>query len=226
MVTGPVVYVVDDDPKFRESLRLTVNRVGLSVEASASAEEFLDGYTDTPSSPRCMVLDTGLPGLSGFGLQKMIAAHGKRIPIIMVSDCADVSMAVEAMKIGAVDFLEKPLSRQVVLERIHEALDQNALQCREEVRRTEFSTRQGRLSDREREVMDLLVAGKHAKQVAAKFKIGEKTVAKHRARVFEKMQVDGIAQLVHLVLTSSCWTNNLATCSCSMSFSSIRPLQR
>jgi len=225
MVTGPTVYVVDDDPEFCESLRLTVNRVGLNVQAYASAEEFLDGYRDTPGLPKCMVLDVRLPGLSGLGLQKMIAANGKRMAVIMVSDCADVSMAVQAMKAGAIDFLEKPLGRQVLLERIHEALDQNALQCREEARRAEFSARVETLSSREREVMDLLVAGKHAKQIAAKFKIGEKTVAKHRARVFEKMQVEGVAELVHLALTSTCWTDNLATCSCWVPFSSICPLQ-
>ena len=98
------------------------------------------------------------------------------------------------------------------------------LSGREVARRAEFSARVETLSVREREAMDLLVTGKHAKQIAAKFKIGEKTVAKHRARILEKMQVESVAELVHLVLTSACWTDNLATCSCWVPFSSIRPL--
>ncbi len=196
--TQPTVYIVDDDPEMRESLDLLVSSVGLKAETYASAEEFLEGRVDAPVFPQCLILDVRMRGMSGLSLQKKLAAAGTKIPIIMITAYADVQMAVEAMQVGLVDFIEKPFNRQALLDRIHEAIDKDAHQLRQQARRAEVAARLATLSPREREVMELLVAGKHAKQIAAKFGIGEKTVAKHRARVFEKMQVDGVAELVHL----------------------------
>ena len=199
----PTVYIVDDDPEMRESLRLLVTSVDLKAETYASAEELLELGVEKSDAPKCMVLDVRMPGLGGLGLQKKLADAGTRIPVIMITAHADVEMAVGAMHAGVLDFIEKPFNRQTLLDRIHQAIDKDAHQLREEARRAEVAARLATLSPRERETMELLVAGKHAKQIAAKFGIGEKTVAKHRTRVFEKMKVDGVAELVRLVLANS-----------------------
>jgi FixJ family two-component response regulator len=195
----PQVFVVDDDPQVCESLSLMVRSVGLEAKTYPSAEAFLDGCQETPGAPHCMVLDVRMPGLSGLGLQKMLAAGKRNMPIIMISGCADIPMAVQAMSAGAVDFLEKPFSRQAMLTRIQEALDQDARRQRRSARSAEVAGHIEKLSARQREVLDLLIAGKHAKQIASDLGIGEKTVAKHRAAVLEKMQVDNVVELVRLM---------------------------
>ena len=194
----PTVYIVDDDPDFRESMTLMVRNMGLSAAAYPSAEAFLDGYSDPPDSPKCMVLDVRMSGLSGLGLQQMLANDGKGMPIIVISGCADIPMVVQAMRAGALDFLEKPVSCQTLSVRIHEAIDHDVRQHREANHKTELVRRVERLSARQREVFDLLVAGEHSKQIARQLGIGEKTVAKHRAVVLEKMQVDSVVGLVRL----------------------------
>jgi two-component system, LuxR family, response regulator FixJ len=195
----PTVFIVDDDPQVCESLSLMVRSAGLNADAYPSAEAFLDGYDSTPRSPRCMVLDVRMPGISGLGLQQMLAARGDEISIIMMSGCADIPMAVQAMSAGALDFLEKPFSRQTLLTRIHSAIDRDAQRQRQSVQKTELMSRLERLSARQHEVLDLLVAGKHSKQIAGELGIGEKTVAKHRSGVLEKMQVDSVVALVRLM---------------------------
>ena len=194
----PTVYIVDDDPDFRESMTLMVRNMGLSAAAYPSAEAFLDGYSDPPDSPKCMVLDVRMSGLSGLGLQQMLANDGKGMPIIVISGCADIPMVVQAMRAGALDFLEKPVSCQTLSVRIHEAIDHDVRQHREASHKTELVRRVERLSARQREVFDLLVAGEYSKQIARQLGIGEKTVAKHRAVVLEKMQVDSVVGLVRL----------------------------
>jgi two-component system, LuxR family, response regulator FixJ len=198
VATTPTVYIVDDDPQVCESLSLMVRSVGLDAQAYPSAEAFLDGYHDAPSVPKCMVLDVRMPGLSGLGLQQMLTAQNRKIPIIMISGCADIPMAVQAMSGGALDFLEKPFSRRTMLTRIQEAIDRDANAQRQGARKAELAARVEKLSARQREVFDLLVAGKHSKQIAAQLGIGEKTVAKHRAGVLEKMQVENVVELVRL----------------------------
>jgi FixJ family two-component response regulator len=193
-----VVYVVDDDSELRESMVLMIGSMGLAAEAYPSAEAFLDTYQECSTAPRCMVLDVRMPGLSGLGLQQVLAASGRSIPIIMISGCADISMVVKAMRAGALDFLEKPISGQTLSTRIREALDYCVRQQRETSRKTELARQIERLSARQREVLDLLVSGERSKQIARQLGIGEKTVAKHRATVLEKMQVDNVVELVRL----------------------------
>ncbi len=195
----PTVYVVDDDPQVCESLSLMVRSVGLEPKTYPSAEAFLDGCHDAPGPPKCLVLDVRMPGLSGLGLQQTLAAQGRRMPIIMISGCADIPMAVQAMSMGALDFLEKPFSRRAILARIQEAIDQDARNQHQSTRKAELANRIEKLSARQREVLDLLVAGKHSKQIAGELDIGEKTVAKHRAGVLEKMRVDNVVELVRLM---------------------------
>ena len=195
---NPTVYIVDDDPDFRESMSLMVRSMGLNAAVYPSAEAFLDGCSDPPDSPKCMVLDVRMSGLSGLGLQQMLGGNGKGMPIIMISGCADISMAVQAMRAGALDFLEKPISCRTLSVRIQEAIDHDVCQHRAASRKTELVRHVERLSTRQREVFDLLVAGESSKQIARQLGIGEKTVAKHRAAVLEKMQVDSVVGLVHL----------------------------
>ena len=200
---NPTVYVVDDDPELRESLTLMIQSMGLNVEAYPSAEAFLDGYRESPDAPKCMVLDIRMPGLSGLGLQQMLATNGRSIPIIMISGCADIPIAVQAMTAGAMDFLEKPISSRTLAARIREAIDHYVRQHRETIRKTDLAKQIDRLSARQREVLDLLVAGERSKQIARQLGIGEKTVAKHRASVLEKMQVDSVVELVRLFIEAT-----------------------
>ena len=199
VATVPVVYIVDDDPQVCESLSLIVQSVGLEAKTYASAEAFLDEADDVPSSPKCMVLDVRMPGLSGLGLQQTLVAKGRTMPIIMISGCADIPMAVQAMSAGALDFLEKPFNRRALLTRIQEAIDRDANARHRYIRKAELATRIEKLSSRQREVFELLLAGKHSKQIAGELGIGEKTVAKHRAGVLDRMHVDSVVELVKLM---------------------------
>jgi two-component system, LuxR family, response regulator FixJ len=194
----PTVLIVDDNPQVCESLSLLVRSAGLNAETYLSAEAFLDRFHDAPPSPKCMVLDVRMPGLSGLGLQETLSAQGWGMPIIMISGCADIPIAVRAMSAGAVDFLEKPFNRQTLLARVHEAIDRDVQRQRQSAQTAELSARLEKLSARQREVFHMLVAGKHSKQIAGELGIGEKTVAKHRASVLDKMQVDSVIELVRL----------------------------
>jgi len=198
MLTQPTVYVVDDDPQVRESLTLLMNSVGLNVQAYACAEEFLENYRDEAGPPRCLVLDVRMPGLSGLGLQERLATQSIKIPIIMITGYGNVPMAVQAMGAGACDFIEKPFSRQALLMRVQEAIDRDAQHRTDQARRSVVTAKLATLSQREREVMTLIVGGDNSKHIASKLQISEKTVAKHRAKVFQKMEVDSIAALVAL----------------------------
>jgi FixJ family two-component response regulator len=197
--TKQIVCVVDDDPQVCESLSLMINSADMESRTYLSAETFLDDCHRLPNAPKCLVLDARMPGMDGLELQKTLAAKGIDMPVIMISGCADIPMAVEAMSAGALDFFEKPFSRQAMLSRIRAALDLDARRQCQSARRAEVLQRIARLSDRQHEVLELLVAGKRSKQIAAELGIGEKTVAKHRAGVLEKMGVESVVELVRLM---------------------------
>ena len=199
----PIVCVVDHDAEQRERLTATIGGMGLKVEMYASGEEFLDRYHDRSEAPKCMVLDADMPGLSGLGLQKMLAAEGIDMPVIMLSSSADIPTAVSAMRAGAMDFLEKPVDNHTLSLRIREAIDRCVSQQREAGRKCELAKRTECLSARQREVLELLVTGERSKQIARQLGIGEKTVAKHRATVLEKMRVDSVVELVCLFASAS-----------------------
>lgn len=188
------VFIVDDDPAVRKSMQSLIQSVGLRVETFASAQEFLDAYDDSRTG--CLVLDVRMPRMSGLDLQARLVAEGKYIPIIIVTGFGDMAMAVRAMRAGAVDVLEKPVSPQVLLDSVNSALNR-ASELREQraVVRT-FDLRTRRLTPREREVMDLLVSGKHNKQICADLGLGRRTVELHRAQVLKKMELDSVAVLV------------------------------
>jgi FixJ family two-component response regulator len=201
MSPQPTVYVVDDNAEVRESIALVIKSMGLNGQGYGSAEEFLEHYRDELGPPRCLLLDVNLPGLDGLGLQKKLVAGRIKIPVIMITGVGNVSMAVQAIKVGAVDFIEKPFSLETLMLVVQKALDRDTRQRADQAHGAEVAHRLAILSHREREVLDLLVAGLTSKHIATKLKISEKTVAKHRVAVFRKMQVDGIAELVALLMS-------------------------
>lgn len=200
MSEAPTVFVVDDDQAVRKSLDMLIRSVGLAVETFASAHEFLERHR--PDRPGCLVLDVRMPAMSGLELQRHLKEMGVRVPIIIITGHGDVSIAVRAMKDGAVEFLEKPFSKQLLLEHIHEALKRDAREREEAASWSDTESRLSLLTARERQVMDQIVAGKVSKEVAACLGISKKTVDVHRARVMHKLQVDSLPQLVELVLTA------------------------
>jgi FixJ family two-component response regulator len=199
----PTVFVVDDDPHLRQSLKMLINAAGFATEVYESAEAFLDAHPSPPNHPSCLLLDVRIRGMSGIGLQAKLAAEGFSTPIIIISGAATISMAVQAIKAGAMDFLEKPFHREVLLDRVQRALDQDAETHWKLSRQADMSSLLRTLSPREHEVMLLLVEGETTKGIAARLQIGFKTVAKHRMRVLNKMGVDTVIELSHLIAASN-----------------------
>ena len=196
--SAPVVFVVDDDPAMRESLRWLIESIGLTVQTHATAKEFLDRYD--PASVGCLVLDVRMPGLSGLDLQDELAARGTVLPIIMITGYAEVPMAVRAMKAGAIDFIEKPFSDQDLLDRVRLAIDLSQQVRAANSERAEIFARVAKLTPREREVCDRVIAGMSNKVIAQDLGLSTKTVEVHRARLMEKLQASTLADLVRLTL--------------------------
>lgn len=191
---GGLVCIVDDEELVRESLKLLVESQGVDVRAYGSCLDFLED----PESARCacLILDVRLPGMSGLQLQQRLSQRRWVPAIIMMSGHADVPMAVQAMRDGALDFLQKPFPEQVLLDRVSQALDMAAERQRTRVQSAVFEARRATLTAREREVMDKIVAGLPNKLTADELRISIKTVEQHRAKVMEKMRVSSVAELV------------------------------
>lgn len=194
------VFVVDDDEAVRTSLRLLLKSVGLPVETCASAQEFLDRFD--ADRPGCLVLDIRMPGMSGLELQERLNAMHAMIPVVFITGHGDVPMAVEAMQHGAVDFIQKPFRDQDLLDRINQALEKDrenraGLHARDTIR-----ARIAELTPREREVLDLVTAGKANKVIAGDLNVSQRTVEIHRARVMEKMEASSLAHLVRMVIAA------------------------
>ena len=198
MSQQPTVFVVDDDPAVRDSLRLLLESVGLVAETFSSPHQFLD--TIVPEQPGCVLLDIRMPGMSGLELQRRLVARGITMPVIIITGHGDVTTAVQAMKTGAVDFLEKPFNDQALLDRIHAAISRDTQARRARAEQDEVGRHLATLSPREVEVLDLIIAGKANKVIAVDLRISEKTVEAHRARAMDKMQVRSTADLVRTVL--------------------------
>ncbi len=195
---GPVVFVVDDDEAVRASVAMLLESVALPVETFASAGDFLDAWPG--DRPGCLVLDLRMPGLSGLELQERLVERGSRLPIIFLTGHGDVPDAVAAMRAGAVDFLRKPFRDQDLLDRIQQALEMDRARRSAAGERTELAARLERLTPREREVLDRVVAGQPNKQIAAELGVSDRTVEIHRARAMAKMEAASLAELVRLVL--------------------------
>jgi len=199
--TGPTVYVVDDDPAMRSSLRWLIESVGLIVRTCASAQEFLRTYQ--PTDPGCLVLDVRMPGMSGLDLQNELAARKIHIPILIITGYAEVPLAVRAMKAGAFDFIEKPFSDQTLLDRIRAAVAQDEVSRRRRAVRAEVLARLRLLTARERDVLNRVVTGKSNKVIAAELDLSTKTVEVHRAHVMDKLKAASLADLIRLWLLAS-----------------------
>jgi two-component system response regulator FixJ len=194
----PVVHIVDDDDGVRRALSTLMESVGYAHVAYGSAREFLHHYDHAQSG--CLVLDIRMPEMSGLELQQELGKIGCRIPVIFVTGHGDVPMAVEAMKKGAFDFVQKPFRDQDLLDRVNRAIHEDTALRQDAADKDEVLHRWSTLTQREKEVMALIVEGKANKVVAQDLELSERTVEIHRARVMEKMQVRSVAQLVKLSL--------------------------
>jgi two-component system, LuxR family, response regulator FixJ len=194
----PIVFVVDDDRAMRDSLRWLLESIGLSVRTYATAADFLGDHD--PAQPGCLVLDVRMPGMSGLDVQTELAKRGSELPTIVVTGHAEVAMAVRAVKAGALDFIEKPFSDQLLLDRVRQALEIDRQSREVRVRREDARRRLASLSAREREVLGLVAAGKANKEIAADLGLSPKTVEVHRAHVMSKMAVDSLAELIRVAI--------------------------
>ena len=192
----PIVFVVDDDVSVRESLELLIRFEGWLPETFASAEEFLS--RPRVQAPSCLILDVGLPDLNGLDLQKRIAADRIDMPIIFITGHGDVPMTVQAMKAGAVEFLTKPFSDDVLLTAISQAIERSQTALGQEAEMTVLREHHASLSPRERQVMALVVSGLLNKQVGSELDISEITVKAHRGKVMQKMKAGSLAELVNM----------------------------
>ena len=192
-----IVYVVDDDSSIREALSSLLRSVGLNVQTFGSAREFL--RAPRADMPACLVLDVRLPDGSGLDLPDELRDMEAPLPIIYITGHGTIPMTVRAMKSGALEFLTKPFRDDDLLAAIHTALDRDQAARAERSKLTDARHLVERLTPREREVLDLVVAGKMNKQIAAQLGTAEQTVKQHRGRVMRKLQVDSVADLVRLV---------------------------
>jgi FixJ family two-component response regulator len=196
MTEHPVVVVIDDDPSVRKAIDRLLRSVDLRVELFESAQEFLQ--SNHPNAPSCIVLDVRLPGQSGLNLQRNLTAADIHIPIIFITAHGDIPMSVRAMKAGAVEFLTKPFHDQDLLDAIEGALERDRARRADEKLIAEIREHFETLTERERQVMRLVVAGRLNKQIAAELGISEMTAKIHRGQVFRKMQAASLPDLVRM----------------------------
>lgn len=194
---GALVCIVDDDEVVRESLRLLIETQGIKAKAFGSCAEFLDDSAFKSCS--CLILDVRLPGISGLQLQQRLQALPDMPPIIFISGHADVPTAVQAMRAGAIDFLQKPFPEQALLDRIEQALDITSQRRQQRVVQSTLAARFSQLTQREKEVLEHVIKGRANKQIAADLGISVKTVEQHRSKVMTKMRAGSLAELVQSV---------------------------
>ncbi len=193
---APIVFIIDDDVSVRESLELLIQSEGWQPQTFASAQEFLD--FPRPTLPSCLILDVSLPGLNGLELQQRVANERTDMPIIFITGHGDIPTSVRAMKAGAVEFLTKPLSDEVLLNAIRQALERSRVAITHQAEIRELRKRYASLTPRERQVMALVVSGLLNKQIGDELGISEITVKAHRGQVMQKMKAASLAELVRM----------------------------
>jgi FixJ family two-component response regulator len=191
-----VVFVVDDDPSMRRSLESLLRSIGHDVRLFSSAQEFMQA--ERPEAPGCLVLDVRLPGMSGLTFQQELAKAGIALPVIFITGHGDVPMTVRAMKAGAAEFLTKPFDDQVLLDAIHAAIERDRARRRDAASLAALKVRYDELTQRERQVLKLVVAGRVNKQIAAELGLSLVTVKVHRGQVMRKMLAKSVAELVRM----------------------------
>ena len=200
-VNAATIYVVDDDDGMRRALSLLLNTVGYKTVAFASPKEFLDKFK--PDTAGCLVLDIRMPGMSGLELQQHLNRMGSMLPVIFITGHGDVPMAVQAMKEGAFEFVQKPFRDQDLLDRINHALERDKENRSSLARRADVLHRTDSLTPREKQVMASVVDGAANKVIAIDLGLSERTVEIHRAKVMEKMGARSVAHLVKLQMSLS-----------------------
>jgi RNA polymerase sigma factor (sigma-70 family) len=198
MSTAPTAYIVDDDDAIRDSLSLWLGMRGIRCLAYPSAESFLDAVR--PDWRGCVLIDLQLEGIDGLQLQARLAERKVAMPVIFVTGHGDVATARDALKAGALDFIEKPVDNDRLVDLVGTALAQDAAQAQRRAQAEQLTKRMQRLTQREREVMDQVVAGRHNREIAADLGISPRTVEVYKARLMDKLDVRRVADLVKLVL--------------------------
>jgi FixJ family two-component response regulator len=193
-----IVYIVDDDPDMRDSLRWLMKTVGLRARTFASASEFLRDFTS--NGPGCVILDVRMPGTSGLDLFEELVARGEGLPVIFITAYADVPMAVRAMKSGAVEFVEKPFNRQRLLDKVQRAIKDDTERRSRIAAREKLEARFQRLTDKEREVLELIKDGRPNKEIASRLRITPRAVELRRSSLMRKLGVRSLIELLRLTV--------------------------
>lgn len=200
-MTEQVVNIVDDDDAVREALMLLMHSEDIPARAFASAEEFLDNVEQINAG--CLLLDVRMPGMNGLQLLDTIKKMGLKTAVIFLTGHGDVTMAVKAMKAGALDFIEKPFDNNILLRSVRKCLSQSvSINCVEDLQR-QMSSKIALLTKRERQVMELLVDGKQNKMIARELDISTRTVELHRAKIMEKLHAHSLSDIVRTALQSA-----------------------
>ena len=192
----PVVFVIDDDPSMRHALEDLVASVGLEPRVFATPQDFLQARR--ADAPSCLVLDVRLPGASGLAFQQELAKAGIHLPVIFITGHGDIPMSVRAIKAGAVEFLSKPFRDQELLDAIHAGIERDRLQRQAAAAIAGLQQRFATLTEREREIMALVIAGHANKRIAARLGVAEGTVKVHRAQIMRKMLAQSVQELVRM----------------------------
>src|SRR5215831_4518991 len=200
------VFVVDDDAAVRQGLRFMLRAAGYSVEGFPSASSFLQGYD--PRQGGCLLLDVQMPQMTGLELQQQLNVRGWRIPVIFITGHGTVSLAVAAIKAGAFDFIEKPLREEALLESIERALNCNDTAQEARLERAQLEAHAALLTEREREVLDLVAAGEPNKVIARQLGISFRTVELHRAHIIEKLHARSLSDLIRMAIILKPRPNN------------------
>lgn len=198
-LTNVFVYLIDDEFAVRDALALLIKASGWTVKSFDSAQEFLKNYD--PDVPGCLILDVKMPVMGGLELQEELIKRNINIPIIFISGNADIPDSAKAFRAGAVDFLEKPFEKSILLERIDEAVQKDIKARRQLLEKASIQDCFNRLTAREKEVLQLIVNSHSNKEAAKILDVSPRTIDAHRARVMEKMQADNVAALVTMVMS-------------------------